>query len=117
MSDTTFVDNVTTAANRIVAAWLNVVNNAIFRGQHLWYCNAAGTANALSLTPVPAVTAMYTGQIFRFKATANNTGATTQRLLELQEHLQCRKREALLSTETLSARGFTNYSTTVQPFN
>lgn len=44
----------------------------------IWCGTAGGTADALTLTPTPAITAYATGQEFRFKASSNaNTGATT----------------------------------------
>ncbi len=42
-----------------------------------WCGTAGGTANALTLTPLPAITSYAAGQIFRFKSAAENTGATT----------------------------------------
>jgi hypothetical protein len=47
-------------------------------GSFTWCGTAGGTADALTLTPTPAITAYATGQKFRFKASANaNTGAAT----------------------------------------
>lgn len=47
-------------------------------GAFIWCGTAGGTADALTLTPSPAITAYATGQVFRFKAGASdNTGATT----------------------------------------
>lgn len=44
----------------------------------VWVGTAGGTANALTLTPSPAITAYATGQSFVFKAgSSNNSGATT----------------------------------------
>lgn len=46
--------------------------------QNPWtYAVAAGTANALTIAPVPAVTANVAGSIFRVQITAVNTGAAT----------------------------------------
>lgn len=43
-----------------------------------WCGTAGGTANALTLTPSPAITAYAAGQVFRFKSGASaNAGATT----------------------------------------
>jgi hypothetical protein len=43
-----------------------------------WCGTAGGTADALTLTPSPAITAYATGQRFQFKASSSaNTGATT----------------------------------------
>ena len=47
-------------------------------GAFTWCGTAGGTANALTLTPSPAITAYAAGQRFTFKAGASaNTGATT----------------------------------------
>lgn len=47
-------------------------------GAFVWCGTAGGTANALTLTTSPAITAYSEGQIFRFRAgAAANTGATT----------------------------------------
>lgn len=47
-------------------------------GSFTWCGTAGGTADALTLTPTPAITAYATGQKFRFKASSSaNTGATT----------------------------------------
>lgn len=43
----------------------------------LWGGTAGGTADALTLTLTPAITAYAAGQTFRFIANANNTGAAT----------------------------------------
>jgi len=44
---------------------------------YIWCGTAGGTANALTLTPTPAITAYAAGQIFRFIVAAANTGAAT----------------------------------------
>jgi hypothetical protein len=47
-------------------------------GAFIWCGTAGGTANALTLTPTPAITAYAAGQVFRFKAGASgNSGAAT----------------------------------------
>ena len=47
-------------------------------GAFIWCGTAGGTADALTLTPSPAITAYATGQVFRFKAGSSaNTGAAT----------------------------------------
>jgi len=47
-------------------------------GGGIWCGTAGGTANALTLTPTPAIPAYAAGQVFRFTAgAAANTGATT----------------------------------------
>ncbi len=46
-------------------------------GSFIWCGTAGGTADALTLTPSPAITAYAAGQTFRFISAADNTGATT----------------------------------------
>lgn len=46
-------------------------------GAFVWCGTAGGTANALTLTPSPAITAYASGQKFWFRAGANNTDAAT----------------------------------------
>ena len=47
-------------------------------GAFIWCGTAGGTADALTLTPSPAIAAYAAGQVFRFKAGASpNTGAAT----------------------------------------
>lgn len=46
-------------------------------GSFLWGGTAGGTADALTITLTPAITAYAAGQEFRFVASANNTGAAT----------------------------------------
>lgn len=47
-------------------------------GDYLWCGTAGGTADAITLSPSPAVTTLVTGMKFRWKASANaNTGAAT----------------------------------------
>jgi len=47
-------------------------------GSFIWCGTAGGTADAITFTPSPAITAYATGQEFRWKASANaNTGAAT----------------------------------------
>lgn len=46
-------------------------------GSFLWCGTATGTADAITLTPSPAITAYAAGQTFRFISSAANTGAVT----------------------------------------
>lgn len=46
-------------------------------GGLVWGSNAAGTANAITTSLTPALTSYTAGLAFQFKATADNTGATT----------------------------------------
>jgi len=81
---TTPTDNIPMAGFRFTT-----VGNATARNEYaaagqiqdqsfVWCGTAGGTANALTLTPSPAITAYATGQSFVFKAGASpNSGATT----------------------------------------
>lgn len=55
------------------AANVKVIQNQV----GVWCGTAGGTANALTLTPSPAITAYATGQSFVFKAGASNNSAAT----------------------------------------
>lgn len=44
---------------------------------YMWCGTAGGTGNAITLTPTPAITAYVAGQVFRFVASASNTGPVT----------------------------------------
>jgi hypothetical protein len=46
-------------------------------GTGIWCGTATGTADAIAITPSPAITAYAAGQEFTFLASADNTGATT----------------------------------------
>lgn len=50
MSDTTFIDRSIVAANRIVAAWLNVINNFAYKGRSPIYGTTTGSSTAYVLT-------------------------------------------------------------------
>jgi len=45
-------------------------------GSFIWCGTAGGTANAITLTPTPAITAYAAGQTFIFKAGANSSSST-----------------------------------------
>jgi hypothetical protein len=62
---------------RTQAAFIKQTYNAVQDGSLAWCGTAGGTANAITLTPSPAITAYAAGQVFRFKAASTNTGATT----------------------------------------
>lgn len=51
--------------------------NAIQSSGFTWCGTAGGTANAITLTPVPAITTYQAGQVFRFQAQLTNAGTTT----------------------------------------
>lgn len=55
----------------------HVPNSNDVQGQSMVFVNAAGTANAITGTYAPALTAYTNGMKLGFKATANNSGATT----------------------------------------
>lgn len=65
--------NVASASNRTDYADTASVQDGAF----IWCGTAGGTADALTLSPSPAITAYATGQEFRFKAASANTGAAT----------------------------------------
>lgn len=75
----TFVDNLITSGNRIVSAWLNDLNNYVWRGSRPTYGTTTGAANVYVLT-LPA-TSLYTvaadGDSFIWKAHQTNSGAST----------------------------------------
>lgn len=52
------------------------IGNAV-DGTGVWGGTAGGTANALTISPSPAITAYATGQMFRFIVASSNTGAAT----------------------------------------
>lgn len=63
---------------RTLSAFIKQAYNAAQGGTLTWCGTSGGTANALTLTPSPAITAYAAGQVFRFKSGASaNTGATT----------------------------------------
>lgn len=54
------------------------VSGAVAQNGGFSWCGAAGgTANALTLSPTPALTSYVAGQVFRFIAAANNTNTVT----------------------------------------
>lgn len=80
MADTTFVSQVT----NIVVAWVQAINNLIYRGQNPLYAASTGSANAYVLT-LPAGSLVTTANIadgdsFTFKANFTNSGAATLKL-------------------------------------
>lgn len=77
-----------TAAQPMAGFRHTAVGNAAARNEYaamgqvqdqtsVWGGTAGGTANALTLTPTPAITAYVAGQIFRFIAGLTSTGAIT----------------------------------------
>lgn len=46
-------------------------------GGYIWGSSSAGTANALTISVTPAITAYLAGQTFRFRSSLANTGAAT----------------------------------------
>src|ERR1700741_5159749 len=86
MADTNFVDNLITAANRIVAAWLNQVNKYTFWGRRPNYATTTGSGNAQILTLESG--SLYSagteadGDEFVFTAGFTNTGSMTLQVLQ-----------------------------------
>lgn len=61
---------------------------SVLQGQvTLWCGTSGGTANAITLTPNPAVTALIPGQNFEFIGSNSNTGATTVNISGLGAHV------------------------------
>lgn len=58
-------------------AFIKQTYDATQSGSTTWCDTSGGTANALTLTPAPAITAYAAGQVFRFKAAITNTGPVT----------------------------------------
>lgn len=85
MADTNFIDNDQSLSNRIVAAWLNVVNKLAYWGRSPNFATTTGAANAQVLTL--AAGSLYTagseadGDTFSFKAGFTNSGAATLQVL------------------------------------
>ena len=78
-NDTTFVSKLTT----ITAAWLNDINNWIFRGKDPKYVTSTGSANAQVITlPATSLYSAYAdGDTFTFKAGYTNTGTMTLQVI------------------------------------
>jgi hypothetical protein len=85
MADTVFVDGDQSLANRIVAAWLNVVNKVAYWGRKPNYATTTGAANAQILTL--AAGSLYspgteaTGDSFSFTAGFSNSAAMTLQVI------------------------------------
>lgn len=75
MADTTFVSKVTT----ITTAWLQALNDFIYRGKNPNYVTSTGAANAYTITipPTSLLAALTAGNEFTFKANFANTGPAT----------------------------------------
>lgn len=75
MADTTYISKITT----IVTAWLQAVNNFIYRGVDPKYVVSTGAANAYTITlpGTSLLAALTAGSMFTFKANFGNTGPTT----------------------------------------
>lgn len=68
---------------------------------------AGGTADAITLTPSPAITAYANGQIFAFRANATNTGAMTINISGLgAEALEDYRSAALAAGDVTSGRAY-----------
>ena len=71
-------------------------------GSVVWCGTAAGTANALTLTPSPALTSYVAGQRFLFLAASNNTAAATLQISGIASP----KNIYLASTNAAAPAGF-----------
>lgn len=60
-----------------VSAPKDAVSAEVIQANSLNYAGAAGAANAYTVALAPAIAAYQAGQLFSFKANANNTGAAT----------------------------------------
>jgi hypothetical protein len=85
MADTVFVDGDQSLANRIVAAWLNQMNNNAFYGRKPNYATTTGAANAQILTlgtgSLYAAGSEATGDTFFFTAGFSNSAAATLQVI------------------------------------
>ncbi len=77
MADRSFTANVTT----IIAAWLNVINNFVYRGKRPTYGTTTGAANVFSLAleadSLVTTAGLADGDSFLFRAHQANSGAAT----------------------------------------
>lgn len=73
-------------------------------GTLMWAGDAGGTANALTLTLTPAITAYTTPQIIFFKATETNTGAATVVVSGLSAKTIQKNGAALVSNDILDGK-------------
>ncbi len=62
---------------RTLSAFIKQAYDATQSGNTQWCGSSGGTANAITLTPSPAIPAYGAGQVFRFLAATTNTGAVT----------------------------------------
>jgi len=68
-------DNVGNALS-VDTEWEFLIDLASVQGLNLWAGNAAGTANAIELTPTPSVASYTAGMFYQFLATADSTSGT-----------------------------------------
>jgi hypothetical protein len=77
-------------------------------GAFTWCGTAGGTANAITLTPSPAITAYTAGQEFRFTSSAAaNTGATTVAVSGLTAQTLQLNGSALIAGDVAASRQYT----------
>lgn len=77
-------------------------------GSFTWCGTAGGTANALTLTPSPAITAYAAGQEFRFLSSTNaNTGAATVTVSGLTAQAIQLNGSALIAGDIAASRQYT----------
>ncbi len=84
MADTSFTDTSATAAGtRIVAAWLNAVDQFVYQGRSPIFATTTGSANAQVLTL--AATSLYStltsGDTFIWRAGFSNSGSMTLQIV------------------------------------
>lgn len=66
-----------TGVSAAVARTDYAVTSQVQDGAYIWCGTAGGTADAITLTPSPAIAAYAAGQVFRFIASGANTGSVT----------------------------------------
>ncbi len=71
------IDNNTANPDSAGAGWLNVPTALDLLTKKFTYYTAAGSANAITITTIPAVTSYTAGLSFSVKITTTNTGAAT----------------------------------------
>ena len=71
---------------------------------YIWGASAGGAADALTISPTPAITAYAAGQVFRLVASANNTGAATIAVSGLAAKAIQRNGAALAAADIVSGK-------------
>lgn len=102
---------VSAAADAVAAATAaeaaqELAETAVANVAVLWGGTVGGTADAITLTPNPAITAYSTGQRFRFMAASANTGPATVAVSGLAAKAIQRGGSALAANDILASRIF-----------